>query len=52
VSQAFITVEDDIFDRFMGACKKAQNPNAALREAVAYTKKQGIKCPTLTGIFP
>lgn len=38
-----ITVEDDIFDRFMDACKKARKPNKALRDAVAYTKKQGIK---------
>ncbi len=38
-----IMVADDIFDRFIDACKKAQKPNAALIDAVAYTKKQGIK---------
>lgn len=38
-----ITVADDIFDRFMDACKKARKPNKALCDAVAYSKKQGIK---------
>lgn len=38
-----ITVENDIFDRFMSACEKAQTPNKALLNATAYTKKQGIK---------
>ncbi len=38
-----ITVENDIFDRFMSACKKAQTPNKALLDAATYTKKQGIK---------
>lgn len=38
-----ITVKDDVFDRFMAACEQAQNPNAALLEAAAFTKEQGIK---------
>ena len=38
-----MTVENNIFDRFMDACEKAKKPNAALLEAAAYTKKQGIK---------
>ena len=38
-----ITVENDIFDRFMSACEEARNPNKALLNAAAYTKKQGIK---------
>lgn len=38
-----ITVENDIFDRFMSACKKAKRPNKALLDAVTYTKNQGIK---------
>lgn len=38
-----ITVENDIFDRFMSACKKARTPNKTLLNAAAYTKKQGIK---------
>lgn len=38
-----ITVEDDIFDRFVDACDKVQKPNKALRDAVEYTRKQGIK---------
>ena len=36
-------VENDIFDRFMSACEEAKKPNKALRDAAAYTKKQGIK---------
>ncbi len=38
-----ITVDDNVFDRFMSACEKAQQPNDALREATAFTKDQGIK---------
>jgi uncharacterized protein (DUF1778 family) len=38
-----ITVQDDVFDRFMRACEQAQKPNAALLEAAAFTKEQGIK---------
>ena len=38
-----ITVENDIFDRFMSACEEARSPNKALLNAAAYTKKQGIK---------
>ncbi len=37
------TVKDDIFDRFMAACEKAQDPNTALTQAAAFTKGQGIK---------
>ncbi len=35
-----ITLENDVFDRFMNACKKAQKPNKALMEAASFTKKQ------------
>jgi uncharacterized protein (DUF1778 family) len=43
-----ITVENDIFDRFMNACEEARPPDNALPNkdllsAAAYTKKQGIK---------
>jgi uncharacterized protein (DUF1778 family) len=38
-----ITVQDDIFDRFMSACEQAQKPNVALQEAATFTKEQGIK---------
>ncbi len=38
-----ITVDDNVFDRFMNACEKAQKPNNALLEAAAFTKNQGIK---------
>ncbi|MCW9023160.1 MAG: DUF1778 domain-containing protein [Gammaproteobacteria bacterium] len=38
-----IMVQDDVFDRFINACEKVQNPNAALLEAAAFTKDQDIK---------
>jgi len=38
-----ITVADNVFDRFMMACEKAEQPNDALLEAAAFTKGQGIK---------
>lgn len=38
-----ITVKDDVFDRFMAACEKVQQPNQALRDAEIYTRTQGIK---------
>ena len=38
-----MTIKDDIFDRFMNACAAARKPNQALTDAVAFTKKQGIK---------
>ena len=38
-----ITVKDDIFDRFIDACEKARKPEKALVDAVAFTRKQGIK---------
>ena len=38
-----ITIENDIFDRFMDACKKVRKPNKALLDAAAFTKEQGIK---------
>ncbi|MES9883379.1 MAG: DUF1778 domain-containing protein [Sedimenticola sp.] len=38
-----MAVENDVFDRFMRACGKAQEPNKALQEAAEFTRKQGIK---------
>jgi uncharacterized protein (DUF1778 family) len=38
-----MTVKDDIFDHFMDACSKAGKPNKALRDALTFTKKQGIE---------
>ena len=38
-----ITVEDDVFDRFMHACKEARKPNRALLDALTFTKEQDIK---------
>jgi len=38
-----ITVEDDVFDRFMNACEEARKPNKTLMDATFFTKEQGIK---------
>lgn len=38
-----VTVENNIFDRFLNACNKTQKPNKALLDAATFTKKQGIK---------
>jgi uncharacterized protein (DUF1778 family) len=38
-----IVVENDVFDRFMSACKSAEAPNQKLREARDYAKERGIK---------
>ena len=38
-----ISVTDDVFDRFVLACEQVQKPNQALRDAVAFTREQGIK---------
>jgi len=38
-----ITVENDVFDRFMIACSEAEAPNAALIEAKTFTEAQNIK---------
>jgi len=38
-----ITVENDVFDRFMNACQETRKPNKALQDAAKYTKEQSIK---------
>jgi uncharacterized protein (DUF1778 family) len=38
-----MVVKDDIFDRFMVACKEATPPNKALRDAVAFSLEREIK---------
>ncbi len=38
-----MTLENDIFDKFIQACEKLQSPNKKLVDAAAFTKKQGIK---------
>lgn len=38
-----ITVENDVFDRFMSACEKTREPNKALMDATSFTREQGIK---------
>ncbi len=36
-----MTLENDIFDRFVEACDKADKPNKTLESAVAFTQQQG-----------
>lgn len=38
-----ITVENDVFDRFVNACREARKPNKALLDAASFTKEHGIK---------
>ncbi len=38
-----MTVENDIFDKFIRACEGSQSPNTSLVNAASFTKKQGIK---------
>ena len=38
-----ITVEDDVFDRFMHACEEARKPNRDLHDALIFTREQDIK---------
>lgn len=38
-----ITLKDDVFDRFMSACEAADAPNQKLRDALQFTKGQGIR---------
>ncbi len=37
-----MTLENDIFDRFIEACNNAKKPNKALRDAARFTKEQGF----------
>lgn len=37
-----LVVDDDIFDRFISACEKANNPNDALMEAARFTEENGF----------
>ncbi len=37
-----ITLENDIFDRFVDACDNAAKPNKALQDAATFTKEQGF----------
>lgn len=38
-----LTVKDDVFNQFLLACEKAEKPNNALKEAVAFTKDKGFR---------
>ena len=38
-----MTLQDDVFDRFINACEAAEPPNRKLLEAMEFTKKQGIQ---------
>ena len=37
------TIRDDLFDQFIAACETAKEPNAALKNALSFTREQGIK---------
>jgi len=37
-----ITVEDDVFDRFINACEEIRKPNEALMDAASFTKEQDV----------
>jgi uncharacterized protein (DUF1778 family) len=37
-----MVVDDDIFDRFISACEKAEEPNDALMGAGRFTEKKGF----------
>lgn len=39
---AAISVQDDIFDRFVMACEKVDQPNKKLKEAKKFADEQGI----------
>lgn len=38
-----MVVENDIFDQFLVACEKADEPNQALREAADFTRANNIR---------
>lgn len=38
-----ITLEDNVFDRFMNACEAAEAPNRKLQDALQFTKEKGIR---------
>lgn len=38
-----VTLNEDVFDRFMKACEAAEAPNQRLRDALEFTKKQGVR---------
>ena len=38
-----IIIEDNVFDKFLEACDKAESPNKALLEAVTFTNDSGLK---------
>lgn len=38
-----ITLEDNVFDRFMAACAATDAPNRKLRDALKYSDEQGTR---------
>ena len=38
-----ITVENDVFDRFIEACEKTKAPDKTLLDALEFSKEQGIQ---------
>ena len=42
-AHGMIVLKDNVFDRFIQACDKANAPNKKLREAKAFAKRKGIR---------
>ena len=38
-----MTIENDLFDKFMDNCEKTHTPNKVLKDALIFTNSQGIK---------
>lgn len=38
-----MTIENDLFDKFMANCEKTHAPNQALQDALIFTNSQGVK---------
>ena len=41
-SHQSLTLENDVFDRFMDACEAADEPNQKLRDALKFAEDKGI----------
>ncbi len=37
-----MVIADDVFDRFIAACDKAEQPNKKLQDAVAFTRRERV----------
>ena len=41
--QASITLENELFDSFIAACEKAEQPNQTLKDALQFTRDSGVE---------